>query len=405
MKQTDILIAGGGIAGLTLAKLLADIGLQVDLIEPYPPKTVSKTPLTGRTVALMESSVNVVKATGIWDYIKAYTTPMAAMRILDDSQAGQKIIDTEFRANDIGLEQFGYNIPNGLLRAILFAAVKKTKNIKIHASAFSDVEATGVHSIATLEDGTQIKARLIVGADGRNSVVREKSGIKTARHSYNQKAITCVINHSRAHNNTATEFHRPSGPFALVPLPGNQSSVVWVETPGRADELLKLKKHEFEQALQDNSNDILGGITLEVGPEAWPLCTIKAKSFIAERTALVAEAAHVMSPITAQGLNLSLRDVAALAEVITDSLRLGLDYGSNSILSKYQKRRQMDINTRVFGVDSMNKIVSNDISVIKGLRRFGLKTTEKLPPLKRFAMQHGLAPQLDLGRLAKGEAL
>lgn len=405
MKQTDILIAGGGIAGLALAKLLADIGLRIDLIEPSPPKSMSKTPLTGRTVALMESSINIIKATAVWDSVAEYATSMEAMRIIDDSQKGQPHIDTEFSAQDIGMKQFGYNIPNAFLRAVLYEHVKKMENVKIHKARFADMNATPSYRIVTLDDETKIKATLVVGADGRSSAVREKSGIKVKRKKYNQTAVTCVINHSRAHQNMATEFHRPSGPFALVPMIGNQSSVVWVETPARADALLKLKKQDFEQTLQDNTNNVLGGITLEVGPEAWPLCTIKAQSLIADRVALVAEAAHVMSPITAQGLNLSLRDVAALAEVVTDALRLGLDFGSGNTLCKYQKRRQIDVKTRVFGVDSMNRIVSNDISFVKGIRRIGLKATDKVAPLKHFAMKHGLAPQLDLGRLAQGKSL
>lgn len=405
MRQTDILIAGGGIAGLTLAHLLAGIGMDVDLIEPFPPEPLKKVKPSGRTVALMDSSLNIVRATGIWDTVKDSANPMRTMRIMDDSRAKQPVIETAFNASDIGLEQFGYNVPNAILRSALYESAKKNKNIKIHPSAFASYEVQGGHAVADLEDGTQIKTRLIVGADGRNSVVRAQAGIAVSQKSYDQKAITCLINHSRAHDNTSTEFHRPSGPFALVPLPGNQSSVVWVETPERADALLRLKKHEFEQALQDNANNILGGITLEVGPQAWPLCSIKAKALTAPRVALVAEAAHVMSPITAQGLNLSLRDIAALAETIADALRVGLDYGSPSILEKYRKRRQIDITTRVFGVDRMNRVVSNDLSFVKDMRRFGLKTTERVAPLKRFAMRTGLAPQIDLGRLAKGEAL
>ena len=293
MRQTDILIVGGGVGGLTLAVLLADVGISVDLIEPYPPEPLKKTKITGRTVALMEGSLNVIRACGVWDSIKDRTCPMQAMRILDDSMRKGQTIDTEFSASNIGMTQFGYNIPNSLLRAALYEKAAKAKTIKIHNCAFTEFEQHKGHIVAHLENDATIRAALMVGADGRNSRVREKSGIAVWKQNYNQKAITCVINHSRAHNNTATEFHRAGGPFALVPLPGNQSSVVWVETPEHADELLRLKKHEFEQALQKNANDILGGVTLEIGPEAWPLCSIKAKKLIAPRIALIAEAAHI----------------------------------------------------------------------------------------------------------------
>ena len=222
---------------------------------------------------------------------------------------------------------------------------------------------------------------------------------------YDQSAITCLINHSRSHSNTSTEFHRENGPMALVPLPGNQSSVVWVEKTETAQDLIKLKKQDFEQTLQDKTQDILGGITLEVGPECWPLCSIQAESLTASRVALIAEAAHVMSPITAQGLNLSLRDVAALAESIVDAARLGLDIGSQSVLRTYEKRRRIDIETRVFGVDTMNHVVSTDILGLKRLRRAGLKSLDTLYPLKTLAMQVGLAPRIDQSRLAKGDSL
>lgn len=405
MRQTDILISGGGIAGLTLAKLLSGLDLKIDVIEPHPPASFKKTDITGRTVALMDSSLNVIKAANIWDSIKDQSCPMKAMRIIDDSRGDSKVIETDFEAREIGMKEFGYNIPNALLRAALFDDIKKVKNIKIHNSAFTSFSYENTAIIASFEDGSKLKASLLTGADGRNSSVRKAANITSHIKKYDQSAITCIINHSRTHNSTATEFHRSGGPFALVPMPGNQSSVVWVEKHERAENLLRLKKHEFEQALEKNSNRLLGGITLETTPISWPLSTIKANKLTVPRIALIAEAAHVMSPITAQGLNLSLRDVAALAEVIADALRVGLDIGSNSVLNKYEKRRSLDIDTRVFGVDSMNKLVSNDISIIRDLRRLGLKATAQTPPLKRFAMKHGLAPQIDLGRLASGKTL
>jgi len=403
-RQTQVLIIGGGVAGLTLAALLGDAGLNICVVEPYKPDTFKKTKLTGRTVALMESSLNILKATGAWERIEPLSNALEAMRIIDDSAAG-KPVDIEFPAYDIGLEQFGYNIPVGFLRAALFEHVKKLKNITILESRFKDYEIDDSGIVVRLENGKSIKAQILIGADGRNSAVRRFAGIKTQEKKYNQSAITCVINHSHSHNNVSTEFHRPAGPTAFVPLPGNQSSVVWVENTDKANELIKLKKQEFEQALQDRTNDILGGITLEIGPECWPLCSIKAQSLTSPRLALIAEAAHVMSPITAQGLNLSLRDVAALAESIMDAARLGLDIGNANVLRTYEKRRNLDIDTRVFGVDHMNRIVSTDATALKRLRRAGLKSLETLPPLKTMAMQIGLAPQVDMGRLAKGENL
>lgn len=404
--KTDVVIIGGGIAGLALAAILGRTGIGVHLVEPFPPPALKDVKPSGRTVALMESSLNIVRATGVWDKIAERSTPLRIMRIIDDSRPGQDSIDIEFPASDIGLEQFGFNISNAELRSALYETVRDIPKITRHVPQKLSTYTALDHSVTlALDDGTTIQAALLVGADGRNSAVREQAGIQCKTHEYGQKAITCLINHSRAHDNTSTEFHRPAGPLALVPLPGNQSAVVWVEDEARADALIALRKDEFTQTLQNLSKDILGGITLETGPECWPLSSIKAKTLTAPRVALIAEAAHVMSPITAQGLNLSLRDVATLAETIADAMRVGLDPGHRIILDKYLRRRRIDVNTRVFGVDSMNRIVSTDTDLLKGLRRGALKTIDSIPAFKKMAMRTGLAPQLDLGRLAKGEAL
>lgn len=406
LRQTDIAIIGGGIAGLTLAALLGEAGVSVDLVEPFPPDAANKTKPSGRTVALMENSLNIIKATGVWDKIADHAAPLKVMRIIDDSIPGRGTHHSEFPANEIGQDQFGFNIPNALLRAALFEMVKKLKTVKLHTpNSLEQLHTDSSAVTCTLDNGKQINARLLVGADGRGSKTRELCGIDTKQQRYDQSAITCLINHSKSHDNVSTEFHRPGGPLALVPLPGNQSSIVWVEKTPRAEEIIKLKKQDFTQALQDAMNNILGGITLEAGPEMWPLGSLKADTLTAARIALMAEAAHVMSPITAQGLNLSLRDVAALAETIVDTMRLGLDPGSQSALRQYEKRRALDIKTRVFGVDGMNKIVSNNIPAVKGLRRAGFKALEALPPLRRFAMEQALAPPIDRSRLAKGEKL
>lgn len=401
-RQADILISGGGIPGLTLAILLADLGLDITLLEPFPPESIKKTKPSGRTVALMDSSLNIIKATGVWDAVKLLSNPLETMRIIDDSAFKQDEIEAPFEAVDAGLEQFGFNIPNNHLRATLFEKAKQNKNITILKQKLERLNANGE---ATLENDKTIKATLVVGADGRNSAVREQSGIGINKQEYGQSAITCLINHSKSHKNVSTEFHRPGGPLAFVPLPGNQSSVVWVEKTARAEEIIRLKKGEFEQALEKKSKNILGGLTLEAGPEMWPLVSLQSTSLIAPRVALIAETAHVMSPITAQGLNLSLRDVGALAETIADAGRLGLDYGSQTILKKYEKRRRLDITTRVMGVDGMNRLVSQEVEALKRIRRTGLKAVNKIPTLKRQAMHHGLKPTLDLGRLASGEKL
>ncbi|MBL4804838.1 MAG: FAD-dependent monooxygenase [Alphaproteobacteria bacterium] len=404
-KQADIVIIGAGAAGATLAVLLGQVGFDVALVDPHPPESFKKTETTGRTVALIGSSVQILKATGIWDKLEPLSCPLQTMKIMDVSKGGSEPVAVEFDAQDINHDEFGFNIPNAPLRAALFERVKALKNIKFIEGRFHDYKTDGHSTKVRLDTGDVIQARLLVGADGKNSAVRHFAGIGTRRHDYDQTAITCIINHSRSHQNISTEFHTPAGPTAIVPMPGNQSSIVWVETHEKAEALLHLKKQEFEQALQRQIHDVLGGITLEKGPEGWPLETTKAKDIIAPRLALVAEAAHALPPITAQGLNLSLRDVATLAEILTDKARLGIDIGTQPVLAAYKKRRHLDIDTRVAGVDILNRFVANDIAPIIGARRAGLKTLESVYPLKMLAMRVGLSPRIDESRLARGEAL
>lgn len=409
MKKSicDIVIVGGGIAGLTLAKLLSDQGVDIHLIEPKPPKSFKDTPTTGRTVALMQTSLNILNAAGMNDFYTKYGTKMEVMRLYDDSISGQDPIISEFEAFDIGLPYFSMNIPNNPLRAKLYEHLQTNKNVTIHENCQLDsFENNSDHNIqARLDNGHLIDAQLIVGSDGRESLVRKIANIPTTRKLYGQTAITLVINHSKSHQNISTEFHRPGGPFAIVPMKGNQSSIVWVESTDKADALLKLPKNAFENTLQDATKGLLGAINMETTPEGWPLCSIKAKSLIADRVALVAEAAHVMSPITAQGLNLSLRDVATLAETIIDAMRVGEDVGKQATLKTYASRRRADIGTRTFGVDTLNNLVRTERAPIKDIRRIGLKMIDKFSPLKMLAMQHGLAPKLDQGRLASGNPL
>lgn len=403
-QSFDLIITGGGIAGLSLACILGKQGVNVALVEPSPPASLANTPVTGRTIALMYSSLNVIRAAGLTDFIDEFGTPLKVMRLIDDSISGQNPIYSEFDARDIDLPYFGMNIPNALLRAALFEVVTSLPSISVFSSKLVSFN-TDYKVEAILEDGAKLEAPLIIGADGRNSPVRKISGISVWKKDYGQTAITCIINHSRSHDNTSTEFHESGGPFALVPMAGNQSAVVWVEWQEKADALLKLRRDEFESLLQIKTRDILGGITLESNPDGWPLCTIKAKRLTAQRVALMAEAAHVMSPITAQGLNLSLRDAATLAEVIIDAMRLGSDHGQVLTLANYERRRRLDIATRVSGVNTMNQLVSSESSIIKDMRRSGLKLIEAAYPLKRLAMNHGLAPSLDQDRILKGLAV
>lgn len=350
----DIVISGAGPAGLTLAALLGRAGFKVVLVDAEKPTAVNyEEKPSGRTAALLTGSVNILKAAGVWPALENYATALQTMRIVDDSQPGLPQVKIEFRADDIGQTEFGFNVPNAILKSALSVRVDNIKPVTHLAPAkLKDYRIEKQKVIATTEDDVTIIASLIIGTDGRNSIVRTIAGIDAKKHDYEQTAMTCLIEHTKPHYSTSTEFHRPGGPFTLVPMPGNTSSVVWVEKKEDAQKFLAMKKPEYQQAIQDRSCGLVGTITLKSNPESWPLMLLSSEKLVADRACLAAEAAHVLSPIGAQGLNLSLRDVAALAETLVDAARLGEDIGSQSVLSRYERRRRADIKSHVIGIDS-----------------------------------------------------
>ncbi len=402
--NADVIISGAGPAGLTLSLLLARAGFSVVLIDPEIPKTDDKP--SGRTAALLNSSINVLKTAGIWEKVQSIGTPLKIMKIIDDSAGLENQITVAFEASDVGFEAFGYNIPNSLLKKALLENVKTTKNLThLCPQKLVSYEINGTYVKARTENGQKIMASVIIGTDGRNSLVRKVADIDCTIRDYGQIAMTCLISHTKPHNFTSTELHRSGGPFTFVPMPQNQSSVVWVEKTEDAKKYLAMKKPEYERAIQDRTCGFLGTVKLESNPESWPLMYLDAKGLIGERSALAAEAAHVMSPIGAQGLNLSLRDVATLAEVLTDAARLGEDIGSKSVLARYERRRMVDIKSHVTGIDGLNRAVANDKGFVNDLRRLGLKGLQNVPALKNFAMTQGLVPSMDEGRILTSATL
>lgn len=402
--QADIIVSGAGPAGLTLSILLGRAGFKVVLIDAEPPAPVNMDTPSGRTAALLNSSINVLKAAGLWESLHDIATPLKIMKIIDDSTgAAEDRPKLEFVAADAGLDCFGYNIPNNYLRLALANKTPDVKNLNRLAPAkLKTYKIDGGKIIAVTDTGKTIKASVIIGTDGRNSVVRKIAGIEAKTHDYGQIAMTCMIEHTKPHNFTSTEFHRSGGPFTFVPMNGYTSSIVWAEKTEDAKKFLAMKKPEYERAIQDRTCGMLGTITLKSNPESWPLMMLSSEKLIGERAVIAAEAAHVMSPIGAQGLNLSLRDIASLAEVITDAARLGEDIGSATVLERYERRRRIDIKSHVIGIDGYNRLVANDKDALKDMRRLGIKTVEKIPGLKQVAMSQGLMPSMDDGRLVNG---
>ena len=395
--NTEILIIGGGVPGLTLALLLGQAGAEVCVVDTEKLMPMKDVEVQGRTAALMDGSVGILRRVGVWDAMEPYVEGLQTLRIVDDSRKGLEPVQIDFHASDIGLEAYGYNTPNAMLRAALCEAIKSVKSIThLTPARLTSYEVDGAKVIATLDDGKTVEARVIVGADGRRSVTRESAGIGVSEQDYKQSAITCVIDHTKSHENISTEFHRPGGPFTTVPMPGNRSSIVWMEKTEDAERFAAMSKQAFEKALQERTNNTLGQITLSAGPQTWPIITQHAKALTAPRCVLVAEAAHVLSPIGAQGLNLSLRDVDVLANTLLDAMRIGEDVGSAGVLERYTRQRKADINTRVYGIDILNRLVSNNIEPLKLLRRAGIQTLDNLPLLKDFITTQGLNPSSSL---------
>ena len=384
MKTSDVVISGGGVPGLTLGSLLARAGLRVCIIDPAILPSPSAVKPTGRTSALMEDSLNILEQVGLWSAVQNQSADLRQLAIIDPTQ------HVTFAAAELDKPRFGSNIVNGLLLAYAAAGFKAEQNgTLIHSTVRAfDISASSV--VVTLANGDTVKAPLLIGADGRNSIVRIASGIQCREHDYDQMALTALLTHTKPHHHTSTEFHRPGGPFTLVPMPGNASSLVWLDQRATIESMLRLSRHDIEQRIQDLSEGLLGEITLQTTPEAWPLKVMQAKSYTAPRVALVAEAAHVLSPIGAQGLNLSLRDIAALSQVIISAASCGLDIGSPAVLKKYADSRDLDISLRVAGSHLFNEIVATESPVLASLRQLGLRVVSSITPLRKLAMQEGL---------------
>lgn len=389
----DVLIAGAGAAGLALAVLLGQKGCRVAVIDKAPaPAPFVKTKPSGRTVALMQSSAALLREAGVWERLLPHGGAMHTMRLIDDS--GPRLLPgakLDFQAGEAGFESFGLNIPVSFLRAALWEKAQEFKTIDLVPETGLTDFTTGPAAItARTDDGRSLTAALLVGADGAKSLVRERAGIPCRVRDYGRKAITCLIRHSRPHLNVSTEFHRPSGPFALVPLPGQTSSIVWVEPDAQADAILALPKDAFAAALQEKTGGLLGDVTPESAPEVWPLRALRTARLTAPRIALIAEAAHTMSPITAQGLNLSLRDVGDLARILGESRTLGLDPGNPAVLERYEKARRADILTRTAGVDTLMRLVGADHRLPRLIRRGAFQAVSLIPPLKRISILYGM---------------
>ncbi len=391
---TDILISGGGVAGLTAAAGFGAAGFRVTCVDPAPPVT-SDTDAGAdlRTTAFLQPSIPVLQAAGLWDRLEPFATPLQVMRIVDAGGAEpQARITRDFDAADISDQPFGWNLPNWLLRREMVARLADMPNVDFRpGTGFDSMVARESGAIVTLTDGSQIHARMVVAADGRNSPVREALGIATRTTRYGQKALAFAVTHPIPHGNVSTEIHRSGGPFTLVPLPDRgglpSSAIVWMERGPEAERLAGLPVPEFEAEMTTRSCGLFGPLTLATRRPLWPMISQIAARFHGPRTALIAEAAHVVPPIGAQGLNMSLSDLRVLLELASAAPD---QIGEPAMLAAYHRRRWPEVQARVAGIDLLNRASMLEPRPLRDLRAGALNALYSLGPVRKTLMRAGL---------------
>ncbi len=398
-NAVDVLVVGGGLVGGTLACALGAAGLAVAVVDAAAPAAMTKTGFDGRASAIALSSRRLLEAIGVWPLVADAAEPMLEIRVSD----GDSPLFLHYHHEDVGDEPFGHMVENRTLRQALFARLSDLAGVDHRAPRqVHGLERTSAGVVARLDDGGRIEARLAVAAEGRDSPTREAAGIGVTRWAYDQAGIVCTVAHERPHRNVAHEHFLPSGPFAILPLKGNRSSIVWTERKDLAAVMMALDEAGFRDELSRRFGDFLGGLAV-VGPRwCYPLALQFARRATAVRLALVGDAYHAMHPIAGQGLNMGLRDAAALAETVTDALRRGLDIGDSGVLARYEGWRRFDNHLMLAMTDALNRLFSNDIPPLRLARDVGLAVVDRLPPVKRLFMRHAMGVVGDLPRLMRG---
>jgi 2-octaprenyl-6-methoxyphenol hydroxylase len=406
MKTADVLISGGGMVGLSLGLALAQGGLRT-VVADAAPLAAQRDPLfDGRVSALAYASIRMYRALGVWEAMAPQAQAIREILVTDGAPGkAASPFSLHFDAAEVGAPELGAIVENRHIRAALQGRAEGEKNLTLIAPASVQsvtVEPGGVS--ATLANGETVKAPLAIAADGRVSPLRESQGIRTIGWSYPQTGIVATVEHEKPHDGVAYEHFLPSGPFAILPMTGNRSSLVWTERKELAPALLKLDEARLNAELARRFGAHLGAVRV-VGPRwSYPLSFHIARDFVKPRFALAGDCAHGIHPIAGQGLNLGLKDAAALAEVLLDAARLGQDVGALDVLKRYERWRRFDSVTLAASTDALNRLFSSDLAPLRLLRDAGMGIVDSIGPARRFFMRHAGGDVGKLPRLMRGEA-
>jgi 2-octaprenyl-6-methoxyphenol hydroxylase len=402
-NDSDILIVGGGLAGPALALALAQAGRSVTVIDALPHDTRVTPDFNGKSYALALASVRLLAAIGIWDRVQHNAQPMLEIKV-SDGRAGEGPAPFFLHFDHAEIEEgpMGHMCEDRFLRAALLTAMNETPHITQITGTVTaqDVTADGV--TLTLSDGQRVSGRLLVGADGRESGTARRAGISRTGWDYGQTALVAAIEHDLPHHGIAHQFFMPPGPLAILPLPGNVSSIVWSESDATATRFAALSDEDFMQVLRPRFGDFLGQIALRGKRYSYPLGLTVANSFIAPHVALLGDAAHGLHPIAGQGFNAGLRDVGALAQVIDEAARRGEDFAAPDVLARYQQWRRFDTATLALTTDLTNRLFSNNNPLLRGLRDLGMGAIGAMPRLRRGFIREAAGLTGDLPDLMKG---
>lgn len=391
----DIAVVGGGPAGCVGAALFGQQGLRVTILSG-PAASSSDSGKgrggDGRSTALLQRSVEVLSTLPDWEAILPQAGVLRCLRLVDRTEQLLQAPESLFCAPEIGLPLFGYNLLNTDLTAWLEAVLQSTPGVTWIRERVVGINTDSSSVSLLTESGREVQARLCVGADGRFSVIRQSLGISVKEQALPQSALVGVCEHTRPHDAISTEFHRRAGPLVLVPLPGMRSSFVWVDHPAVLREISTSTPEKIVEALEKESCAILGLSGLETPPQLFPVVSLKAAQLFGPRTALIGEAAHVLPPLGAQGLNLGIWDAAALVDSVRIALESGADIGDPSVLQRYAACRKIDINWRMRAVGLLNQSLFSRSFFLRNLRPAGLTALHFIPPLRRLIMRWGVKP-------------